>query len=115
VIHHIALAADWQEALAAGEYRMSTVGRSLSQEGFVHAAFAHQLAGVAERYYRGVGEPLVLLTIDATRLSAEWRVEAPPGGGEGFPHVYGPVEVAAVTAVTPLRRDSTGRLVLPPL
>ncbi len=112
MIHHIALASDWREALVVGEYRGSTLGRSLAEEGFVHAAFAHQLAGVAARYYRDVTEPLVLLAIDETRLAAPWRVESAPGGEEGFPHVYGPVEVAAVTAVTAIERDGAGELIL---
>ena len=30
------------------------------------------------------------------------------GGDELFPHIYGPIPVAAVTAVIELRRDATG-------
>ena len=40
-------------------------------------------------------------------MPAEIRVEG------GFPHVYGPIPVAAVTAAEPLTRDAAGRLVLP--
>ncbi len=115
MIYHVALAADWDRARAAGEYRISTLGVSLEEEGFVHAAFAGQLPGVADRYYRGVGEPLVLLAIDESRLTSPWRVDPVPGSESGFPHVYGPVDVGAVVAVTPLERGPGGELVLPRL
>jgi glutathione S-transferase len=115
VIYHIARAADWEAAAAAGEYRVSTLGRTLEQEGFVHASFAEQVGGVAEAYYAGVPEPLVLLSIDESRLSSPWRVEPVPGVPEGYPHVYGPIDADAVLSVTPLTRDGNGHLVLPAL
>ena len=37
-IFHIATAADWAEAQRTGSYTTSTRGRSLEQEGFVHAS-----------------------------------------------------------------------------
>jgi uncharacterized protein (DUF952 family) len=115
VIYHIALAADWAAALEAGEYRISTLGRTLEQEGFVHACFAEQVRGVAEAGYGGVREPLVLLTVDEKRLDVPWLVDDVSGSGHGFPHVYGPIAVAAVVMATPLTRDADGRLELPPL
>ena len=110
MIFHIALAADWDAALAAGAYRMSTIGVTLDQEGFVHASFAGQVAGTARRYYADVTEPLVLLHVDEGLLDVPVRV-----GPQGFPHVRGPVAVAAVTRVTPLQRSADGELVLPAL
>jgi uncharacterized protein (DUF952 family) len=85
VIYHIAVARDWDAALEAGEYRTSTLGRTLEHEGFVHAAFAEQVRGVADRYYPDVAEPLVLLTIDETRLDVPWRVDEAPGCGPRLP------------------------------
>jgi uncharacterized protein (DUF952 family) len=115
MIYHIALAKDWDAALEAGEYRTSTLGRTLDEEGFIHAAFAGQVPGVAERYYAQVTEPLVLLTIDETRLDVPWQVEEVAGSEAGFPHVYGPIEVSAVVMNTPLPRGADGRFELPPL
>ena len=60
-IFHVALAADWATAQEAGDYRISTLGRTLEQEGFIHASRADQWPGVRERFYAGVTEPLVLL------------------------------------------------------
>jgi uncharacterized protein (DUF952 family) len=110
MIYHLALAADWDIARAAGEYRVSTIGVSLEQEGFIHASFSHQVRGVAARFYTAVTEPLVLLHIDEAHLTAPWRVDPVPGApdGEGFPHVYGPVAVSAVTAATPVTRTPDG-------
>ena len=57
-----------------------------------------------DRYYRGLGEHLVLLTIDPARLSgAEVRVE--PVGDDTYPHVYGPINRSAVVDVVPLDRS----------
>jgi uncharacterized protein (DUF952 family) len=102
-IFHLALAADWAAARAAGEYAVSTRGRTLGDEGFVHASHADQWPGVRERFYADVTEPLVLLVIDPDRLTAEVREEPVPGLDETFPHVYGPINLDAVveTRVVP--------------
>ena len=103
-IFHIATRADWDETLRTGTYATSTVGRTLTEEGFIHASRREQVAGVFERYYRPLGKPLVLLTIDPSRLTdAEVRVE--PVGDDTYPHVYGPINRAAVVGVEPLDRD----------
>ena len=102
-IFHIATAADWRRTLESGTYTTSTVGRTLEEEGFIHASRRDQVQGVFDRYYRGLGEHLVLLTIDPTRLSdADVRVEAV--GDDTYPHVYGPINRSAVVDVSPLNR-----------
>ena len=98
-IFHIATAADWEQARTSGAYTTSTVGRSLEDEGFLHAARREQVDGVFQRYYRGIGEPLVLLTIDTDRLGVPWREDAV--GAETYPHVYGPLNVDAVVSAEP--------------
>jgi uncharacterized protein (DUF952 family) len=101
-IFHIAKVADWESAQAAGEYRVSTLGRTLEQEGFLHASRAGQWQAVYDAFYAGVDEPLVLLEIDSGLLGVPVVEEAPPGTDERFPHIYGPLPVAAVVAVSPL-------------
>ena len=103
---HLAERPEWAEAVRTGSYRRSTRGQSLAEVGFVHCSYPDQLAGVAAAFYAGAGD-LVLLRIDPAGVPAEIRVEG------GFPHVYGPIPVAAVTAAEPLTRDATGRLLLP--
>jgi uncharacterized protein (DUF952 family) len=115
VIYHLALASDWQAALAAGEYRVSTLGRTLEQEGFLHASTASQVRGVADAVYAGVQELLVLLTIDERRLTVPLQWDAVPGSAEPFPHLYGPLDVGAVVLATPLLRSEQGGLEIPAL
>jgi glutathione S-transferase len=112
VIFHIATTSDWQAAQDSGDYRVSTRGRTLADEGFIHAARREQVLSVAEAFYADAG-PLLLLSIDPARLSSPVRDdEVAPG--IVFPHIYGPIELEAVVAVTPLERGTDGRFALPP-
>ena len=95
-IYHLALASDWAQAQILGEYAVSTRGRTLAEEGFIHASRAHQWPGVRARFYADVTEPLVLLEIDPALITAEVRDEHVPGTDETFPHVYGPIDLRAV-------------------
>lgn len=115
MIYHVALASHWDAAQTTGSYRISTLGRTLDDEGFIHCSYADQVAGVADTFYRGVTEPLVLLTVDTARVGSEVIAENAGGGIELFPHVYGPIPVAAVAAVTALARDEGGRILIPDL
>jgi uncharacterized protein (DUF952 family) len=101
-IFHIATAADWERARREGAYSTSTVGQTLEDVGFLHAAHRPQVAGVFDRYYREMGQPLVLLTIDTDRLGVPWREDEV--GNETFPHIYGPLSPRAVVGVQPLDR-----------
>ena len=101
-LFHLALRRDWEEAKEAGEYRVSTRGRTLAEEGFLHASYAHQWQGVRDAYYADVTEPLVLLEVDPALLDVPVVEEVPAGGDEAFPHVYGPLPVAAVVTVREL-------------
>lgn len=107
-IYHASLVADWTAAQAAGEYRVSTRGRTLEQEGFLHASYADQVPGVLHRFYADVTEPMVLLVIDPDRLTVPLVPESPPGQAEKFPHIYGPLAPAAVIEVVPLVRADGG-------
>ncbi|EON24527.1 hypothetical protein CF8_1443 [Nocardioides sp. CF8] len=99
-IYHIATRTDWLEARRTGAYTTSTAGRTLDQEGFIHASRREQVQAVFERYYAKAGEPLVLLVIDPARLESEVRVEEV--GDDTYPHVYGPITPAGVVDVLPL-------------
>jgi uncharacterized protein (DUF952 family) len=43
LIYHIATAADWERARRDGEYSTSTIGKTLADEGFLHASQAGPL------------------------------------------------------------------------
>jgi uncharacterized protein (DUF952 family) len=95
---HVAEVAHWELARRTGEYRWSTLGRTLEEEGFIHCSTPAQLPGVLQRYYAAYPDDLVILTVDPTRLAAplQWDV-VDSGTGEAFPHVYGPISPDAVT------------------
>ena len=94
-LYHIALPADWERAQATGVYAMSTRGITLAEETFIHCSRAHQVEATANRFYGDITE-LVLLTIDEAALDAPVVDEDLYGTGEAFPHVYGPIPIAAV-------------------
>lgn len=97
---HIAERHHWEAAQDAGvPYAMSTLGRTLDEEGFIHCSKdPAQVEGVLSRFYSAVPrKDLVLLVIDASRLDSPVRHE--PADGELFPHVYGPIPVSAVIDV----------------
>lgn len=106
-IFHIARAADWEAARRSGAYTVSTLGRTLEEEGFLHAAHRAQVPTVFSRFYRDAGVPLVLLTVDTERLDVPWQEDQV--GDERYPHIYGPLDPKAVVRVQELTREgSTG-------
>ncbi|QXJ23079.1 DUF952 domain-containing protein [Actinomadura graeca] len=94
---HIAERHHWESARDTGApYTMSTLGRTLDEEGFIHCSSnASQVDGVLAAFYTAVDPAdLVLLVIDAERVGSPVRYE--PVGDQVFPHVYGPIPVSAV-------------------
>ena len=106
------MAADWEQALADGAYTTSTRGVSLSEQGFIHASTESQVAFVANAYYKGVAG-LVLLVIDAARLTAPLQYDDVPGSDEPFPHIYGPLNTGAVIATVSLEAGPDGVFTFP--
>jgi len=101
-IYHITRSSDWRAAVVQGSYRLSTRDRTLHEVGFIHCSHVHQVAGVANAIYHDERD-LVVLVIDADRLDAPLRSEPAlvDGGGEVFPHIYGPLNLDAVVEVRP--------------
>jgi chorismate synthase len=92
-IYHLTTQHAWQQAQQSGAYEVP----GWQQEGFIHCSDAHQVAGVRQRYFAGV-EYQVLLTIDPRRLNARLVYEPGLQGTDYFPHVFGPINLDAVTA-----------------
>ena len=101
MIFHIAPAAAWEGARQVGTYR----GDTLDTEGFIHCSTAVQVLPVANRLYRGRRD-LVLLAIDPARAGDVRYEESEPG--EQFPHLYGPLDVDAVTRFEPFLPAADG-------
>ncbi|MFE9608916.1 DUF952 domain-containing protein [Streptomyces sp. NPDC006012] len=102
-ILHITERALWDAARERGTYEMSTRGRTLREVGFIHFSSRAQLPRVAAFLYGSYDRPedLVVLVVDPALLGVPVRWEAVEPDGEEFPHVYGPVPVAAVVDVEP--------------
>ena len=75
----MAMPDDWAAAFQTGEYTMSTRGRTLEEEGFIHASTHDQIEATANRFYADVDQ-LVLLTIDQTKVPHEIKWEPPAPG-----------------------------------
>ena len=105
-ILHVTTPEAWRRGAETPYYE----AESLSTEGFIHNCRPDQLRGVLGRHFAG-HRALVLLVVDPARLTSEVRDEE--SHGEMFPHVYGPIDRAAVVSVLPIEADSTGRFTLP--
>jgi uncharacterized protein (DUF952 family) len=106
----IAHTEDWEAAKESGVYRVP----SLEDEGFIHLSRPHQVHIPANKLYSETPN-LLILWIDPSRLTAEIRNE-PGTTGEpmDFPHLYGPLNIDAVVAESPLEPWSDGEFRLPP-
>jgi uncharacterized protein (DUF952 family) len=117
MILHITSRAEWLDAQTRGEY----VAPSLDTEGFIHCSTEKQVLHVANAFYRGRND-LVLLKIDEAQLKPELKWEAPAGPpapgiseSDSFPHIFGPINLTAVVSVLDFMPDSAGTFTLPSL
>jgi len=100
MILHITSRAEWNDAQTRGEY----TAPSLQSEGFIHCSTEKQVTHVANAFYRGRND-LVLLTIDEARLKPELKWEPPAGlpapgisESDSFPHIFGAINLTAVAS-----------------
>jgi len=117
LILHITSKKEWLEAQQRGEY----VAPSLKSEGFIHCSTEKQVLHVANAFYRGQND-LVLLKLDEARLKPELKWEPPAGppapghsSSDLFPHIFGPINLTAVASVLDFEPDSAGMFILPSL
>jgi uncharacterized protein (DUF952 family) len=116
MIYHITSRSAWNEARQRGDYR----AESLETEGFIHCSTQEQVLPVAENFYKGQKD-LLLLVVEPALLSADLRWEPPAGGapppgvreGDLFPHVYGPINLDAVVKVFDLEANPDGQFGFP--
>jgi uncharacterized protein (DUF952 family) len=116
MIYHITSKQEWQAARARGAYSAP----SLQTEGFIHCSTDTQVTHVANAFYRGRND-LLLLVIDEAKLTSELKWEppaGPPAAGisvtDLFPHVFGSIALTAVASVLDFQPDpATGNFTLP--
>lgn len=108
MILHITTLAAWQKAQAEGDYGAEAV----ATEGFIHCSTAVQVLTPANALFRGQNG-LVLLCLDPAQLTAPLVYEDCYESGEQFPHLYGRLNLEAVTAVIPFPPNPDGTFSLP--
>ena len=93
----------WRAAEAAGVFTGAPVDHA---DGFIHFSAADQVAETAARHFAGQDD-LLLVAIDPAALgpALKWEVSR---GGALFPHLYAPLDLAAVAWVKPMPRGADG-------
>lgn len=109
IILHITTEKEWQTAVAAGHYRAD----SLESEGFIHCSTVEQVLMPANQMFAGRTD-LILLTIDPAKLTSKLVYEDCYETGHQFPHIYGPLNLDAVTGFVTFPPEADGRFSLPP-
>lgn len=109
-IYKICSRALWEEAERDGLFPGSPADQA---DGYIHLSTAEQVTETAAKHFRG--EPdLVLVAVDAEALGEALKWE-PARGGALFPHLHGPLPVAAALWVKPLGTAPDGGHHLPRL
>src|SRR5713226_2782974 len=109
-IYKICPASAWREAERQGTYRGSADD---IRDGFIHFSTASQVAETARKHFFGQ-TGLFLIEVDADGLGDALRLE-PSRNDELFPHLYGELDLGAVTGVLSMRARSDGYHDLPEL
>ena len=100
----------WQESEAAGAFKGAPVD---IHDGFIHFSTAAQVRETAAKHFAGMDD-LLLIAVEAEALGSALRYE-PSRSGDLFPHLYGPLPLAAVRWVKPLPLGRDGRHAFPEL
>ncbi|MBE9209280.1 DUF952 domain-containing protein [Nostoc sp. LEGE 06077] len=104
---HITQRLQWEQAQDQDIY----IAESLANEGFIHCSKVSQIIQVANRFFYHKKE-LVILLIDRKKVKSEIRYEAAETG-EIFPHIYGNLNIDAVTQVINFNSEVNGYFNLP--
>jgi uncharacterized protein (DUF952 family) len=109
-IYKICPASAWREAERQGVYRGSADD---ARDGFIHFSAASQVAETAKKHFFGQ-TGLFLIQVDADALGDALRWEH-SRNDELFPHLYGALDLGAVTGVLSVRARSDGTHDIPEL
>lgn len=108
LIYKIVPAEIWRQAESAGVFHGAGIDLA---DGFIHLSTAAQTRRTAELYFTGQ-TGLALIAIDAAALGTALRYESSRDGAL-FPHLYGPLPLAAVNATYPLTLGVEGQFTFP--
>ena len=109
-IYKICPASAWSEAERQGVFRGSPVDVS---DGFIHFSTASQVEETARKHFAGqIGLLLIAVDADALGDALKWERSR---NDELFPHLYGELDLGAVTGVLSMRARSDGYHDIPEL
>ena len=109
-IYKICPASTWREAERQGVYRGSADD---ARDGYIHFSTATQVAETARKFFAGQ-TGLFLIAVDVDTLGSALRWER-SRNDELFPHLYGELDLGAVTAILDLRARADGSHEVPEL
>jgi uncharacterized protein (DUF952 family) len=109
MIYKICPASAWREAERQGVYRGSADD---IRDGFIHFSTASQVAETARNFFGQTG--LFLIAVDADMLGDALRWEH-SRNDQLFPHLYGELDLGAVTGVRDMHARSDGYHDIPEL
>lgn len=110
-LFHLVTADVWAATAPAGRPEQPFAHDQLDRHGFVHCCFREQLTEIASWWFDPDDE-LVALELDPEQLRGEVRLERAPR--RWYPHLYGPIDAAAVVRAHLVPRDVDGVAVIPP-
>jgi uncharacterized protein (DUF952 family) len=94
------------ESWTAADPSLPYVAPSLAAEGFIHCTDGmSEMVATANRHYRDDARAFLVLIVDLDAAGSPWRIEDERGI---YPHVFGPIERAAVVRVLPAPRGPDG-------
>ena len=100
----------WRQSEAQGIFTGAPIDL---RDGYIHFSSAGQVRETAARHFKGEDD-LFLIAVDADSLGSALRFE-PSRGGDLFPHLYGPLPMAAVRWVKPLPLGQGSTFIFPDL
>ena len=109
-IYKICSASAWREAERSGVYRGSADDL---RDGFIHFSTASQVTETARKHFFGQ-TGLFLIEVDTDALGSALRWER-SRNDDLFPHLYGELDLGAVTGVQNLQSRADGTHVIPEL
>ena len=95
-LHHVLTTAAWAAAQHAGLYAPP----ELARDGFLHCCAPEQIDFVLARHFAGAVD-LLVLTFETDEVPAALRWVKSEPDQDPFPHLYGPIPLAAVRHAAP--------------
>lgn len=106
IIYHITTKTSWENAQKQTAYKAD----SLATEGFIHCSTQAQLIRTANRFFAGKIN-LIVLCINPEKVKSPIKYE--PADNDLFPHIYGELNIDAVSQIVDLEADEKGLFIMP--